>query len=377
MVARVRRAVVGSESGDAPLPMNHSLDLDTVRSEPCLLFECIAGSRAYGTATPESDTDVRGIFVAPRQSFFGFGVEPQVSDEKQDITYYEIGRFLSLLERNNPNLLEMLYAPDDCVKFRHPLMDRLRPELVLSKRCRDTFAGYAITQVRKARGLNKKIVNPMDGPRKSLLEFCHVVRGQGSVPLESWLSERGVTMESCGLSRIPHLRDVFAIYEDAGGAKVYRGVIRDREATDLRLSSIPKGEEPIGWMQFNQDGFKRYCREYREYQDWKANRNEARYATNIEHGRNYDSKNLMHTFRLLDMAEEIAREKRVTVRRPNREELMRIRRGEFDYESLLEKAEAKIERIHECFEASDLPDEPDSAALEAILVEIREAVYSG
>ena len=125
-------------------------------------------------------------------------------------------------------------------------------------------------------------------------------------------------MEACGLSRIPHLRDVFAIYEDAAGSKGYRGVMRDREATDLRLSSIAKGEEPIGWMQFNQDGFKRYCREYREYQDWKTNRNEARYATNIEHGRNYDSKNLMHTFRLLDMAEEIAREKRVTVRRPNR-----------------------------------------------------------
>ncbi len=47
---------------------------------------------------------------------------------------------------------------------------------------------------------------------------------------------------------------------------------------------------------------------------WVEHRNKARYNTNIEHGKNYDSKNLMHTFRLLDMAEEIARER--TLNRP-------------------------------------------------------------
>ncbi len=40
---------------------------------------------------------------------------------------------------------------------------------------------------------------------------------------------------------------------------------------------------------------------------------------------NYDAKNMMYVFRLLNMAEEIARYKKVNVRRPEREYLLKIR----------------------------------------------------
>lgn len=352
-----------------------AVTLDTVRSPECLLFECVAGSRAYGTDTPESDLDLRGIFVMPRASFFGLDRVEQVSDDNNDETYYEIGRFVGLLEKNNPNLLEMLFSDGESTRFRHELMDLIRPEMVLSKRCRDTFAGYAMTQVRKARGLNKKIVNPMEGPRKSVLAFCHVVEGQGAIPLGEWLEGRGMRQFDCGLVKIPHMRDVFGIYHDPDRKLGYRGIIRGEDSTDLMLSSIAKGEEPVGWMNFNKDGFKKYCKEYREYHDWLQNRNEARYATNIEHGRNYDSKNLMHTFRLLDMAAEIAREGRITVRRPNRDYLMRIRAGEFEYEDLISQAEEKIGEIDELYERSSLPEHPDREGLESALVKVREQWY--
>ena len=349
--------------------------LATARSPLCRLFECVTGSRAYGTDTPESDLDLRGVFIAPRAVFFGFGAPEQVSDGKHDETFHEIGRYADLLTKNNPNILEMLYAPEDCVRFRHPLMDRIQPEMVLSKLCRDTFAGYAVSQVRRARGLNKKIVNPMDGPRKPVLDFCHVVEGQGSILLSEWLAAKGVRQECCGLVKIPHMRDVYGIYIDPEGVLGYRGVIRHDDSTELNLSSIPKGETPEGWMNFNKDGYKKYCREYREYHEWLSLRNEARYATNIAHGRNYDSKNLMHTFRLLDMAEEIARDHRITVRRPNRDFLMRIRRGEFEYDDLMAMAGEKIARIDGLFATSDLPEVPDRAAIEGALVEIRERWY--
>ena len=357
--------------------MKPPITLATARSPECCLFECVTGSRAYGTDTPESDLDLRGVFILPREAFFGLGAVDQVSDDTNDETYYEIGRYVDLLTKNNPNIMEMLYAPEDCLRFRHPLMDLLRPELVLSKKCRDTFAGYAVTQVRKARGLNKKIVNPMDGPRRSVLEFCHVVDGQGSTPLGEWLEQQGFRQWDCGLVKIPHMRDVFGIYHDPDRTRGYSGIIRSADSTELNLSSVPKGETPIGWMNFNKDGYKKYCREYREYHEWLENRNEARYATNVAHGRNYDSKNLMHTFRLLDMAEEIARDRRITVRRPNRDFLMQIRRGDFEYDDLIAQAEEKIARIETLFEVADLPDEPDREALEAALVEIRERWYLG
>lgn len=346
--------------------------LDEARNPDHLLFECITGSRAYGTDTPESDTDIRGVFVLPADRLLGLSRIEQVSDETHDETYYEIGRFIQLLGKNNPNILEILFSEADCTRFRHPLFDRIRPESVLSRVCESTFAGYAMTQVRKARGLNKKIVNPMDGPRKSVLEFCHVPVGQGSAPLLRWLEELNLRQEECGLVKIPHMHDVYGIFAGAPG---YQGIIRHPDSTELSLSSIPRGETPIGWMNFNKDGFKKYCKEYREYQTWLAERNEARFATNVEHGKNYDSKNLMHTFRLLDMAEEIALFRRITVRRPNRDFLMQIRRGDFSYEDLIAMAEEKIESIGEAFERSDLRAEPDHEKLERVLIEIRRDWY--
>jgi predicted nucleotidyltransferase len=40
----------------------------------------------------------------------------QVSDASNDVVYYELKRFIELLYRNNPNLLELLSSPADCVR---------------------------------------------------------------------------------------------------------------------------------------------------------------------------------------------------------------------------------------------------------------------
>ena len=47
------------------------LNVEAVTSPELLLFKAVTGSRAYGTDTPESDTDYRGVFVMPRENFFG------------------------------------------------------------------------------------------------------------------------------------------------------------------------------------------------------------------------------------------------------------------------------------------------------------------
>ncbi|MEM7012878.1 MAG: nucleotidyltransferase domain-containing protein [Verrucomicrobiota bacterium] len=352
-----------------------NLNLEVARSESCLLFECVSGSRAYGLDTPESDTDLRGVFVAPRQLLYGFGAPDQVSDESHDQSYFEIGRFVELLLKNNPNILEMLYTASDCVRFKNPLFNLLKPEMFLSKLCEATFSGYAITQVRKARGLNKKIVNPVNKERKSLLDFCHVLAGQGSEPLLNWLSERGLDQRQCGLVNIPHMREVYGIYIDRDGTCSYRGVLSKKDSTMVACSRIDRDAEPAAWMSVNVDGFKKYCKNYHEYWEWVEKRNDARYQTNVDHGRNYDSKNMMHTFRLLDVAKEIAAEGRITVRSPNRDWLLKVRAGEFLYDYLLAQAEDRIAEITTLFEKCSLQDQPCRASGEAVLVEIRERFY--
>lgn len=352
-----------------------TMTLEQARCQDALLFECVAGSHAYGTAHEQSDTDLRGVFVAPQRLIYGLDEVEQVSDASNDETYYEIGRFVDLLSKNNPNILELLFMPDDCVRHRHPLMDRIRPEMVLSKRCEASFAGYAMTQIRKARGLNKKIVNPMDGPRRSAMSFCHVIEGQGSVPFEEWLAARGLEASRCGAVNVPHMRDVHAVFYDEAGERGYRGIFGSEESAEVVCSSVEREAEPIAWMQFNLDAFKRHTREHNEYQQWLKNRNESRYANNIAHGRNYDSKNLMHTFRLLAMAEEIATEGLLRVRRPDAEKLLQIRAGEFEYQDLIARAEDKVAKIADLYASSSLPEHPDRRALNEALIEIREAFY--
>jgi hypothetical protein len=270
----------------------------------------------------------------------------------------------------------MLFSAEDCVRFRHRLFDRLVPEIFLSKLCESTFAGYALTQVRKARGLNKKIVNPMAEERKQPLDFCYVLEAQGSTPLVDWLRARSVAIDACGIVNVPHMHDVYGIYHDAARTAGYRGIFKDDDATELRFSSVPIEAEPIGWMGYNRDGFKKYCKEYREYWDWVKDRNEARYATTIDHGRNYDSKNMMHTFRLLDIAAEIARAGTITLRSANREFLLKIKAGEFAYDDLIKMVEERVASISELYAASTLPDEPDRERIESVLVEIRSEFYS-
>lgn len=83
----------------------------------------------------------------------------------------------------------------------------------------------------------------------------------------------------------------------------------------------------------------------------------------------------MHVFRLLNMAEEIARYKKVNVRRPEREYLLKVRAGEFAYEDLLRQAEEKIGVVDDLFKKSDLPEQPDPMQAEEKLVEIRQVFY--
>lgn len=351
------------------------MTIEQLHTEGCILFECISGSRAYGTDLPTSDTDIKGVFILPKNRFFGLNYIEQINDDGNNVMFYELKRFVELLSKNNPNILEMLNSPPDCIVYKHPLFDLLTTDLFLSKLCKDTFAGYAMTQIKKARGLNKKIVNPMSEERKSILDFCYVPSGQGSTPLSNWLKNNDLQQEKCGLVNITNMIGCFSLFYDADGSKHYKGIMRKDSANSVLLSSVEKGDQPLITLFFNKDGYSKYCKDYKEYWAWVENRNEERYENTLQHGKNYDAKNIMHTFRLLDMAEEMLREGKVNVRRPNREALLQIRKGAFDYDELIELAEQKLVAIEAAFNASSLPDAPNLEEIEPVLIEIRQKWY--
>jgi hypothetical protein len=155
----------------------------------------------------------------------------------------------------------------------------------------------------------------------------------------------------------------------------YKG-IASQDANQLKLSSIPKEETSLCTFSYNKDGYTSHCKDYKEYWEWVEKRNETRYNDNTEHGKGYDGKNLMHCHRLLDMSLEILDGKGINVRRPNREELLSIRKGEKDYDELVSEAEQKMELMDTLFKSSKLPSNVPSNLTHEILLDIRKNFYN-
>ncbi|MFD9498685.1 DNA polymerase beta superfamily protein [Streptomyces sp. NPDC060035] len=114
------------------------------------VYSCVMGSRAFGLATDDSDTDRRGIFLAPTPLFWHF-TKPPTHVDGPDLEQFswELERFCDLALRANPNVLECLHSP---------LVERIDAtgrELLglrgafLSRRAHETFVRYAMGQRRK------------------------------------------------------------------------------------------------------------------------------------------------------------------------------------------------------------------------------------
>lgn len=409
--------------------MNTKYTIDYIRNNGLIILDAISGSHAYGTAIEGSDIDHRGIFIIERDDLYGMNYVEQVSDETNDSTYYELGRFFELALTNNPNCLEIFNIPEDCIVYKHPLFDYIKTEAFLSKLCENSFGGYAAEQIKKARGLNKKIVNPIDPIKKSPLNFCYVIgnhtekerpikekfkdiyygflrllklrparvkyTGYQTLELKKWLDKHGMYQKLCGLINVPNARDVYALFYDwdthkmfkkfgtkerFDGGKGYRGIVKETAeeeliSNEIRLSSIPKGETPLCVISYNKDGYTKYCKDYKDYFSWQLKRNPVRYNQNVKHGKNYDSKNLCHCVRLLQMSIEIAKTGQINVRRNNRDFLLNIRSGEMDYDELIALAESLKKESEEAYANSTLQDRPDKDAANKLLVELRHKFY--
>lgn len=358
--------------------------LDYIQKEGLILFSTISGSRAYGTHTPESDTDIRGVFIQPLDDILKYGYIEQISDEKNDIIYYELSRFIKLAIDNNPNIIELLNMPSDCIIFKHPLYEKYiesNKNKFLSKKTKFTFGEYANSQIKKATGYNKKINWDKNKIiRKDVLDFCYVIDEINSIPFKDWILEFEknigfeINQKFFGLSKINHTRGIYRLYYLGSGDY---GIIKDNIiSNDIQLTSIPKDIDPVGILFFNKDNYSIHCKDYREYEHWIKNRNQNRYNMNLKHGKNYDSKNIMHVYRLILMLNELSMGVIKVRRDPNEiEKLMKIRKGEYDYDKIMDECFELIDKAFKMYEISTLPDSADFEFLMDTKLQIRKEFY--
>lgn len=378
-----------------------------------LAYKFVRGSTLYNTNIETSDVDYGGVFILPNEKLLGLPhfYKDQVSDEKHDTTYYEFNRWVELLMKANPNALESLFVPTDkVIGDIHPAVQLIidNRDMFLTKECFKSLSGYAYAQIQKCRGLNKKCVQPVM-EKKDVLDFCYTFKGQGSMSIKEFLEKRGLNQKYCGLVSIPNMKDVYGVYYDFAahlqfekdiknnveliiwihdefGYEYYElvdenrrnktfcgyaGIVHpDGKSNEVRLSSIPKGEVPLCFMTYNQQGYESHCRKYKEYQEWVQKRNPARYESNLKS--NYDVKNVAHCVRLLHMGRELAKGEGFNVVRTwDREMILDIRNHKYEYEEIIEYVEKVFTEMKELAKNCNLPETVDKQKVNELILQAR------
>lgn len=181
-------------------------------------YECIMGSVAYGVSNDQSDCDVYGFAIPQKEVAFphlkegfisGFGEKPQAFDQYQqqhvkdvsaekeyDFTIYNIVRYFQLCMDANPNLLDSLFVPLDCVIHSTQVGNMVRDarHLFLHKGCFHRMKSYAYSQFHKA-STKKPIGKRKEEYEKTGTDFkflYHCVRLVGEV--EQILAEQDLDL---------------------------------------------------------------------------------------------------------------------------------------------------------------------------------------
>lgn len=335
-----------------------------------LIFKAIVGSQAYGTNTPDSDIDIKGVYIQNPFDVSSFNYIPQTIPDK-DTTYWEVKRFLELAMSSNPTVLELLFTPEDCILYEHPLFTMIKEKrhLFLSKECKNSFMDYAKQQIYKAKGLNKKMNwENKRIERKLPIDFCKYIHPNGQVLKLTEYLNTVKSSENFFLTKIDNTKQLYKLWYTTMD---YKRPLCNND--DLLLTAIPENTSPLflGVIQYDLDGFQTHCREFNSYQVWLKERNEARYVDVKNHGQKIDGKNMLHCIRLIEMSKEIAMYKQLIVRRPNAKDLIKIRKGELNLQEIIDKTDQLIIEVEDAFKKSSLPETIDRDFVNSLLIDIR------
>lgn len=341
------------------------------------IFKCITGSFAHGTYIEgKSDIDYKSIYIQDSDEILSNNYVPQI-DITQDDVMWEIQKFIELLENGNPSSLEILFSPTDCIIENSPQFNLLleNKEKFLTKKCAKSFANFGYSQIKKASATGKKFnIEDSKMVHKTPFDFTYYYDNGKVFLLKDYLEANDLTQEKCGLVRLDHMKDCYALYYDNNNIG-YRGIIGEK-SNEIRLSSIPKGEIPLFMIYYNVEAYSKYMREYKEYKEWIEKRNINRFVDVVKHGQEeyssrIDGKNMLHCVRLLNISRQIAEEGTFSVRRPNIDYLLKIRHGEVQLKEIMEYAKIEIKGLEELYKNSNLPDDVDKEFVKDLLLKIR------
>lgn len=311
----------------------------TFAAPPETFWLAYRGSIAHGMFVPTTDPkgiddiDLMGFVFGSAENYFGLhewgsrGTK-EIKDGPYDVVLYEIRKAVALLLQGNPNIMSMLWVASEYTLIREAAAQALidNRKLFLGKHVYNAFAGYAHQQMTKM-----ETRNPAE-----LREYL-------AVTAELKYRREHPNKEE---SRDP-------IQQDADGNELIR---------DLS-SATGEAKDAANW-----DTEKLLAR-LRHFQRKGENlwyMGDKRKHFVLEHG--YDSKNAAHLIRLLRMSVEFFETGEMLVKRPDREELLDIKRGKWKLDDIKALATELFEKARAAKDSSAMPDEPDYKGANGLLV---------
>jgi hypothetical protein len=312
-----------------------------------LIVEMRYGSHLYGTDTPQSDIDLKSVYLPEARDILLQRVKativitpPKPPGQKNapgevDRETYSLQRFLGLLAEGQTMALDMLFAPDSALTMPPaPLWRELQANAhrLVSRRSA-TFLGYCRRQANTYGVKGSRVA----ATRKALgvLEEAEARLG-GTAKL----AELAAELEALALGEHIAIVGIPA----AGGKPLQYLEVCGHKAP---FTASIKNAREIAARLLEDYGHRALQAERNEGVDWKA---------------------LSHAVRIGREAVELFQTGRITLPRPNAAHLLAIKQGEIAYHTVTEEIENLLAEIEAAAANSSLPETADSHYIEELVV---------
>lgn len=298
------------------------------------------GSIAYGTNLPTSDIDIRGFATRSATDILTGRDFETVCNNATDTTIYSFDKLVSLLAECNPNCIEILGLRPDHYLYIDEVGQYLldHKEIFLSKRCINTFGGYANQQLYR---LKQKLCHNMTTEDYNA-HIAKVIAGMQDHLERSHGLPKGTIVINAGSE----------------------GLTADiREIKGVDLNAFYDITNEVGNV-------------IRIY-----NKNSIRNEKAIAH--NKTAKHAMHLIRLYEMGIELLEKGEInTYREHDWEVLLSIRNGGMPWfdengvptDMLWKLIEVKENRFNKAKENTKLPDKPDYEKIDDLVTTVNKKV---
>lgn len=306
-----------------------------------IMLLTLGGSHAYGTNTPTSDVDIRGITLERERELLGLSNFEQFINKETDTTIYGLRKIVSLLMNCNPNTIELLGTKNDQIIQISESGRLLRDNagLFLSKKAFHSFGGYASAQLRRLQNSLARDNYPQPEKEKHIL---------GSIKHQMHHLQRHYT---------PFADEDIKVYVDKSDKVDFETEI----FVDINMKHYP-------------------LRDFKNIHSDMSQIIKTYSSLNHRNNKKDDlhlNKHAMHLVRLLAMGAEILEGKGVSTYRENDLDLlMSIRNGKYQKEdgsfdsSFFEMVSDYEKKLKYANEHSELPKKPDYNKIEELVIEI-------